>query len=130
MGRTKEKGEFPEDFENSPRTSWVVLQRDEKFTAVEPGDALMGVTFVWKDGTRLGRGDQAGLFGFFAWAAPAEGGRADLERSTRLCRVQAPVGARVASLQSPILRWSKVQGFPFPFPWGSIGRETGNGSLI
>jgi len=28
-----------------------------------------------------------------------------------------------------ILRSSKRECFPFPFPWGSIGRETGNGSL-
>lgn len=49
-GLIKEKGEFPEDFENSPRTSWVVLQRDEKFTTADGlGDALMGTTFVGED---------------------------------------------------------------------------------
>jgi hypothetical protein len=32
-------------------------------------------------------------------------------RSTRLCRVQAPDGAQVPSLESPILRWSKT-AFP------------------
>src|SRR5881394_852800 len=54
-------------------------------------------------------------------------------RPPAVCK--APVGARVASQRCPTLRgangseflWRLFPVFPFPFPWGSVERETGNG---
>jgi len=53
---------------------------------------------------------------------PGEPPRKSTRRSA-VCR--APVGARVPSLESSILRWSKGGYFPFPFPWGCLGWERG-----
>lgn len=40
------------------------------------------------------------------------------EEDRPTCRLQAPVGARVPSLESPILRWSKERVSRFHFPEG------------
>ena len=61
-----EEGEFPEDFENSPRTSLVVLQRDKNLARADVCDALMGLTLSARIRSLFGQGDQEGLFGFCA----------------------------------------------------------------
>ncbi len=49
---------------------------------------------------------------------------------TTFRRPHPVIPRQVAPQQSLLLfHWTKSERFPFPFPWGSIGRETGNGSL-
>ena len=51
-------------------------------------------------------------------------------KPTRLCRMQAPVGAQVASPQSPILRWSKSSEVWFPVSVSRGFYRAGKGNRI
>src|SRR6266511_1393259 len=90
---------------------------------------------VWRNGSGGGTGGRCppGPLGFIAFmllqqkVAPGDPGG-----HPAFCCLQPPDGARVASPQSPILRWRKGgplhdggEGpFPFPLPWRSIGRAS------
>ena len=113
----------------TPPPPWPSLSRTKAITRAEmPSDAVLD----WK--TTFGTGRiELGLrraikdvfvFGFIALELLRQSVRVDIERSTRLCRMQAPAGARVASPQSPILRRSK-SGFPVSVSLG-VSRA-GNG---
>src|SRR5207244_13038519 len=66
---------------------------------------------------------------FTRWTCPAGGkpGRSfNPPGPLRFARLQPALGLRARRALSS---GGANQRFPFPFPWGSIGRETGKGSL-
>jgi hypothetical protein len=78
-------------------------------------------------------------FSLFSCSSRGDGGRNGLRSEDRpgpsaVCRLQSALGLRPRrALSSAEAKRLVVHGggrhFPFPFPLGSIGRETGNGSL-
>ncbi len=122
----------PPDRDPPDPTQWLPLEP----SVVARLDFSGGVYLdVWRNGSGGGTGGRCppGPLGFIAFmllqqkVAPGDPGG-----HPAFCCLQPPDGARVASPQSPILRWRKGgplhdggEGpFPFPLPWRSIGRAS------